>query len=619
MFRRTPLFAALLLVTQAIAGAQAPVSEPATEPVRITTEWSADGVVPGGQILLAVVLDISEPWHLQLNKPELEWLSKTEVSLENLPANVIYGDIQYPQPHPIQVDFGQGLQTLHFYTGRSVVFIKVSVGKGVEPGDYPLELATHWQACDDKTCLQPQVTRQPVVLRVVPPGAPVSPLNSELFKAYAAGSAPAQETLRIPFFGLDFDIDPKNLFVLLSVAAIGGFLLNLTPCVLPLIPIKVLSLSQAAGNRRRCFLLGLVMSLGVVAFWLGLGVAIASVAGFTSTNQLFQYPWFTITVGVVIAGMALGMLGLFAVGLPQWVYAINPGHDTLHGSFGFGVMTAVLSTPCTAPFMGAAAAWAATRPAPVTLSTFAAIGVGMATPYLLLSAFPGLVDKMPRTGPASELIKQVMGLLMLAAAAYFLGAGIAGMTVDPPDPPSNMYWWAVAASILAAGAWLAWRTLQITRSTARRVIFVGVGALFIAAAALIGIRFTDEGPIDWTYYTPERLAAAQAENKVVVLEFTAQWCLNCKVLEQTVLHSDRVVEQLQRTDVAAIKVDITGNNKLGDAKLRESGRRSIPLLVVYDRQGNEVFKSDAYTADQVVQAIQTASSQTAVSRSISAL
>src|SRR4029453_19198183 len=112
--------------------------------------------------------------------------------------------------------------------------------------------------------------------------------------------------------------------------------------------------------------------------------------------------------------------------------------------FLFGSMAAVLSTPCTAPFMGAAAAWATTQKAVITLTTFGAIAVGMPLPYLILSAFPVLVRRMPRTGPASALIKQTMGLLLLAAGAYFLGTGLAGLLATPPDPPTQAYCWAVA-------------------------------------------------------------------------------------------------------------------------------------------------------------------------------
>src|SRR5690606_27795116 len=201
------------------------------------------------------------------------------------------------------------------------------------------------------------------------------------------------------------------------------------PFGLAVVPIRIIGLSQAAGNRSRMLMLGTVMSLGVVLVWVGLATAIVVstrlfTGGITSTNQLFQYPAFPITVGLVIAVMAVGLCGLFAVRLPNFVYSINPKHDSISGSLGFGVMTAVLSTPCTAPFMGTAAAWATTRNPGIALAVFAAVGVGMALPYQILSMNPKLVDRMPRTGPASELIKQVMGLLMLAAAFYFIGTGL---------------------------------------------------------------------------------------------------------------------------------------------------------------------------------------------------
>src|SRR5437899_8502682 len=116
------------------------------------------------------------------------------------------------------------------------------------------------------------------------------------------------------------------------------------------------------------------------------------------------------------------MCGRFSTKLPAWIYRVNPSQQSIWGSFFFGMMTAVLSTPCTAPFMGAAAAWATTQNRAVTTATFGAIGLGMALPYLALSAFPASVQRLPKTGPASELIKQTMGLLLLAAGTYFLGA-----------------------------------------------------------------------------------------------------------------------------------------------------------------------------------------------------
>jgi thiol:disulfide interchange protein DsbD len=269
-------------------------------------------------------------------------------------------------------------------------------------------------------------------------------------------------------------------------------------------------------------------------------------------------------------------------------------------------MTAVLSTPCTAPLMGTAVAWATTQGPATILTVFASVGTGMALPYLVLSAKPEWLDKMPRSGPASDLIKQVMGLLLLAAAAYFVGAGVSGLLVTPPEPPSHLYWWVVSALGTAAGAWLAWRTLQLTKKSGNRVAFGGLGVAILAISVLIGLSQTAKGPVDWTYYTPDRLADAQKAGKVVVIDFTAEWCANCKTLEALVLNTPAVSKELNADDVESIKVDLTGNNTDGNALLKASNRVTIPLLLVYGRDGSLVMNSTEYTPAQVLAAIEEA-------------
>jgi thiol:disulfide interchange protein DsbD len=257
-------------------------------------------------------------------------------------------------------------------------------------------------------------------------------------------------------------------------------------------------------------------------------------------------------------------------------------------------------------------AWASLQEPATTLTTFAAIGAGMALPYQVLATFPGLVERMPRTGPASVVIKQVMGLLMLAAAAYFVGVGVSGLVVASPDPPTRAYWWFVAGFGTAAGAWLAYRSFRITRSWVRRAAFGGLGAAIAVVSAGIGLRLTNSGPIDWVYYTPQRLEEALDAGNVVVVEFTAEWCLNCHALEQGVLHRPELVEVLGGPGVVPMKVDLTGNNAAGNEMLtRVVGRRTIPLLVVFAPDRTEVFKQDFYTASQVLNAVREARSRTA--------
>lgn len=590
--------------------------------VEIRAVAAAEAVRPGGDLPIAIELSIDPGWHLWTNEgstlegaDEFEGAIRTAIEVTaptGLEAHP--GFMAWPEPHLISADLGEGPLSYAVFEGRSVVYLPVTVATDATDGTVELAFTIDFQACDDQTCLAPATVKLSLPISIAASAAGGGEANAlfanfdpSVFGRIRSGEK-APEIVDFDAFGLKLSVDIRGagFLLLLLLAAIGGLLLNFTPCVLPVIPLKIMALSQAAGNRGRCFLLGLAMSLGVIAFWLGLGIAVASISGFTATNQLFQSPVFTISVGVVIAVLAIGMMGLFSVRLPQALYMIEPRHDTIVGSFGFGIMTAVLSTPCTAPFMGSAVVWAVTGTIATVLLVFGAVGVGMAFPYLVLAAFPALVKNMPRTGPASDLIKQVMGLLLLAAAAYFAGAGLSGLMVEPPTPPSRLYWWAVGLVAAAAGLLMMVRTFRITPRVGPRIVFGGLGALILAASLLVAVRMTDKGPIDWTYYTPERLAEAQAEGDVVVLDFTAEWCLNCKTLEATVLATKEVAAALNGEGVVAMKVDLTGNNEAGNALLRESGRLTIPLLVVLSPSGAEIFKSDAYTPRQVLDAIEQA-------------
>jgi thiol:disulfide interchange protein DsbD len=213
---------------------------------------------------------------------------------------------------------------------------------------------------------------------------------------------------------------------------------------------------------------------------------------------------------------------------------------------------------------------------------------------------------MPKTGPASELIKQVMGLFMLAAAAYFIGSGLSAFLAKPPNPPSTLYWWVVMAFCATAGSWLAYRTVRIASGKGQRVFLTVLGILMIVMSVIGGLRLTDRGPINWIYYTPERFNEAVNQRKIVVMVFTAEWCLNCKALEHGVLNSRKIVNLFASDDIVPIKVDITGKNPAGKAKLKEVGSLTIPLLVIYAPDKKIVFKSDFYTADQIVDAVRKA-------------
>jgi len=598
------LFATIILIPQCLA------SSAADEAVAVRTAWSVDRARPGDSIVLAVVADIKKGFHINADERQIKSFEDfkpiaTKVSVIEAPDAITIEAPRYPPAVPFKAQYAAG--DLMSYEGQIIIYLPVKLDDTVAPGSLDLKLSLQYQACTDSYCLFPKRITLNETLPVAKTGTAVSKINPDLFAGYGtAAAASAGSGIDFDLFGWTFSIDTASgfgLILLLVTAAFGGMLLNFTPCVLPLIPIKIISLSHVAQNRRQCFMLGLAMFMGVLVFWLALGVMIALVSGFSATNQLFQYPAFTIVVGIIIGIMATGMFGFFSMRLPNFIYMINPEQDSLPGSFGLGILAAILSTPCTAPFMGAAAAWAATQPPWTTLATFAAIGIGMALPYLVLSAAPSLVEKMPKTGPASLLIKEVMGLFMLAAAAYFIGGGLAAVFSSPPIPPSKLYWWPVMLFSFAAGGWLVYRTLQIASGKKIRAFLTAFGILVIAFSAWGAVRLTDQGPIDWVYYTEKRFETATNERKVIVLVFTAEWCLNCKAMEQGVLNNSKVIALFEHDNIIPMKVDITGNNPAGKAKLREVGNLTIPLLVIFAPDGKQIFKNDFYTATQIQKAV----------------
>ena len=612
-------------------------------PVTAGVAVMSDRVAAGNPTAVAVVIDIADPYHINPDAARsgpawFEGQYPTSLRVLEMPEGVEVGPVQFPEPHGYEVAYAE--QEILVYEGRAVLYLPLLVGEGAAVGPADVKLELEYQACDPQVCLMPEIVELTASIEVLAPGTPVEGVSEANLETFAdfdpagwsrIGEENAVATEETPPGLAESDPDPlaaavesepatmAKLLSTLAIAVGAGFLLNFTPCVLPVVPLKVMSLAQhgdAGGGRSRTVLLALVMAAGIVGFWMAIALAMVGLKQFSAVNQLFQYPSFNIGVGLVIAVLAVSMLGVFTINLPRAVYQINPTGDTVAGSLGFGVMTAILATPCAGPLMGGAVFWATQQGVGTTLGTFAALGLGMALPYLVLTLFPGLVNKMPRAGAGSELLKQTMGVLMLAAAAFFVGTGIVALTSDGTAANSKVHWWVVGGFIAAAGGWLIVRGVAKVCQTGGGKGFAGVaGLLLMLAGGWVGYELSrpdtaiaaagqEQTGIPWVYYTPERLAEHQAAGRTVVLDFTADWCLNCKALEKTVLQNERVASLLRTGDVVPMKVDITSSrNVAGTDLLKAMGRITIPLLVVLDGEGNEVFKADFYTIDQVVAAI----------------
>jgi thiol:disulfide interchange protein DsbD len=247
-------------------------------------------------------------------------------------------------------------------------------------------------------------------------------------------------------------------------------------------------------------------------------------------------------------------------------------------------MTAVLGTPCFGPFAGAAASWATQQPTFIALTAFVSIGVGMAIPYLILTANPRLISFIPRAGPASELVKQIMGLLMLASSAFFIGTGTLSLLAEMPWLREVLHWWVVALFCVLAAIWLVWRTMLITTSGPRRLVFTALATIIALgptawARLMTSIEYKHHQNASlWRPYTPEGESAALAQGKTVVVDFTAAWCINCKLLEATVLTDARVLDAFKAENVLLLRADLTSRTADGWQRLRALQERGIPVV-----------------------------------------
>jgi thiol:disulfide interchange protein len=544
-------------------------------------------------------------------------------------TNATIGTLAWPEVHEIEADLtGMGIvEKYGVFEGRAIVRVPVTA-KQDATGEVVVTMLIDYQACNDSGCLRPVDGHKEVITLKVE-GEPV---KGGAGSEESGGGGPKENNkLAFNVFGLEFAVGTTGVgyVLLLGLAFVGGLILNFTPCVLPIIPLKVLGLVQAAGNPRRALFLGTVMAAGVFAFWFGLGLVIALSTSIKGASQLSGVWWFMVAIGVFILTMGLGSLGAFNVGLPDWVYSINPSQDKPHGAFMYGIMSALLATPCVAPLMGTAAGWAAFQPALTTITVFGVIGLGMASIYIVLAANPAWVSKLPRGGPAGDALKQVLGLLMVGVSIFFVANGLMTLTSQKPYLSGVLYWWIIAAVNGVAAVWMIVRTFAITKSPVKRGIFTVIAVLLGGAMFAWANTVTQEArkaaELDantdangggggakvkslghWKAWTQEAEDAARKEGKVVVLEFTASWCLICHTLESKVLNKPETVAALTGPGVVAFKVDLSASTSPGWDKLYQYKRNGPPLLVVSrpNSKGSENdWLSDAYTIDGVVKAI----------------
>jgi thiol:disulfide interchange protein len=374
-----------------------------------------------------------------------------------------------------------------------------------------------------------------------------------------------------------------NLLLAILFGFVAGIILNVMPCVLPVLGLKILSLAQTGGSSRRSALSrSVIFSCGMISVFMMLA-ALASFAHL-SWGQHFQSPWFLIALILVTVVFSLGMFDIYILPIPTNISDLEKksGRGAV-GDFLRGMLATLLATPCSGPFLGATLAWTLTQSTLVIFLVFGSIGLGMAFPYVLLSSNRTLLRLMPKPGRWMNDFKHLMGFLLLGASVYLL-FGL----------PKDMVAATVCFCLVAAFSIVLYSRLAPFNSSLSRKVSVACAAGLVLAAggyfsfdalhsAKTSGTFQQElrPDVQWEDFSPQLLKGAHAEGRHVVVDFTANWCLNCQYNLVRVLNADDVKALLQKKEVLALKADLTWANPPAESLMHSLGSRSVPFLAVF--------------------------------------
>jgi thiol:disulfide interchange protein DsbD len=382
-----------------------------------------------------------------------------------------------------------------------------------------------------------------------------------------------------------FDAPPVpeagGLIGTLALAFIGGLILNLMPCVFPVLGIKILGfVNQAGADRRKVTLHGLVFAAGVVlSFWVLAGVLAVLRAGGSQLGWGFQLqsPAFVFGLAAALLAFALNLSGVFEFGLTATgIGSQLQSRSGLAGSFLTGALATVAATPCAAPFLAPALGAALALSTAESFAIFTVIAIGLSSPYLVLSAFPSAVKVLPKPGAWMETFKQAMAFPLYATVAYLVWV-LAGQV------PESAFLSALLGLVLVAmGVWFYGRWNVPGASQGRARFGMAACLVFLALGAWAGwpmpAAATD---IVWEKWSPESVEKLRSENRIVYVDFTARWCATCQANKRLVFHSGDVLRTFHERRIATLRGDWTNKDPQITAELAKYHRAAVPFNLIW--------------------------------------
>lgn len=504
-------------------------------------------------------------------------------------------------------DLGGG-EEVDYYEGDVSWRIPLTVPAKAIEGVYSLSGLIGYQGCTDGSCDQPRGIRYQVDLAVGPKSIE-DPTNAVLAAIpFNDISAVGNLSQWIDGAKIKLTLTPMELLSKFCLAMLGGFILNFMPCVLPVIGLKVLGfVSEAGGNKRTASMLTLTYAAGIVSLILGLGLFSVAVRYYSGEafgwGEQFGSIYFRILITAFMFSLALSFLGVWEIPIPGFAMSKTStelsNREGYQGAFYKGLITTLLATPCSAPFLGGVFVVALTQPAWVVLLIFAGVGLGMALPYLAVAAQPSMLSFLPKPGPWMETFKEFLAFPMLLSVVLLVGGFLDTERMGMLS--SLIFVWFACWMVGRVPAWVESQVKIRSWSIATVIAVVGTVGSFYALQP-------SQYRLAWQDYNEEKLDSLVAEGKTVMIDFTANWCQNCHLNLRTAIETKKVKELIESDNIIPMIADYTNYPPALKAKLSELNSASIPILAIYSAGDSEkpIVLRDVITESQLVEALKTA-------------
>ncbi len=535
-------------------------------------------VSPGSEAVLRAEYEIPDGMYMALQEDFFYVEAATPEGMSQSP-------LSYPE--------GTEKQGLITYSDRVVLERTLRISPYISAGKYTLEVTAGYQYCDETgTCFLPQTEKIEVSLTV---------LEAE---SVAAGTEQTGGTAG------------RGILLYLLFALIGGIILNVMPCVLPLLSVRALNLVDQAGREpKKIFVGSLFYTGGILAALLAFALIITllKVSGeLVGWGFQFQNPVFVLALTSIIFVFALSLFDVFVLQAPGLNAASKAsGRGGYTGSFFTGIFAVLIATPCSAPFLGTALGFAFAQTPAVIFLMFFLIGVGFALPFLLLGFSPGLIQKLPKPGKWMTAFKEIMGFLLIGTVIYLLNTLFHQLTDEA------FYRILIFLGILAFTAWVYGRFGNFGRPKAVRIIAVLASAVIITLASIFVVRIDNKRAGNgaageevyinerWEVFSPEKVETYRREGHPVFIDFHAAWCTNCKINRAAVLSTEVIGSAFEQYGVKLLHGDFTNNDPVIAAWIEKLGRGGVPVYALYvPGRENPVLLPELLTKGIVLDALE---------------